>query len=229
MIGLVAGLFFISSGAVMANLYPVYIDLNNKKCLVIGGGKVAERKIDNLLYYGCLIRVVSPQVEENIERWADKELIELHKRDFEPQDLEDSFMVFVATDDNKINEQVSAMCRERGVMVNAVDDPPNCDFYVPSIVRRNSLVLAISTGGKSPAFARRIRSEIEEIITPEYGEFVDILGEQRELIKNHIKDIEMRKKIFEDLVYSDILDLLKAGEKERAREKVEKCMSYWLD
>ncbi len=229
MIGLASGLFFISPGAVMTNLYPVYIDLTNKKCLVIGGGKVAERKIDNLLEYGCLIRVVSPQVEKNIQIWADQNLIQLYRREFQEQDIADSFMVFVATDNNRINEKVSKMCRERGIMVNAVDDPPHCDFYIPSIVRRNSLVLAISTGGKSPAFARRLRSELEEIITPEYGEFVDILGEQRELIKDRIKDIEIRKKIFEELVYSDIIDLLKAGEKERAKEKVERCMSYWLD
>lgn len=213
----------------MMKLYPIYIDLKNKKCLVIGGGKVAERKIDNLLYYGASVMVVSPRVEENIRTWADKGLIELHGREFKPQDLEESFIVFVATDDEQINGRVSGLCRERGIMVNAVDDPPHCDFYVPSIVRRNSLVLAISTGGKSPAFARRLRNELEEIITPEYGEFVDMLGEQRELIKDHIEDIEIRKKIFEELVYSDILDLLKAGEKERAREKVKRCMSYWLD
>lgn len=213
----------------MMNLYPVYIDLTNKKCLVIGGGKVAERKIDHLLDYGCSIRVVSPQVERNIELWADQELIELYRREFQAHDIADNFMVFVATDNYQINEKVSKICRDRGIMVNAVDDPPNCDFYVPSILKRNSLVLAISTGGKSPAFARRLRGELEEIITPEYGEFVDILGEQRDVIKEHIKDIEIRKKIFEELVYSDILDLLKAGEKEKAKEKVEKCMSYWLD
>ncbi|KUG04700.1 siroheme synthase / precorrin-2 oxidase [hydrocarbon metagenome] len=213
----------------MTNLYPVYIDLTDKKCLVIGGGKVAERKICHLLDYGCSIMAVSPQAEKNIEQWADQELIEWYQREFQAQDIAGCFMVFVATDDYQINEKVSRMCRERGVMVNAVDDPPNCDFYVPSIVRRSSLALAISTGGKSPAFARRLRSELEEIITPAYGEFVDIMGEQRELIKDKVKDIEIRKKIFEELVYSDILDLLKAGEKEKAKEKVKRCMSYWLD
>ncbi len=213
----------------MANLYPVYIDLTDKKCLVIGGGKVAERKIYHLLDYGCSILVVSPQAENSIEKWAHRKFIQWYPREFQDQDITDCFMVFVATDDCQINEKVSRLCREKGIMVNAVDDPPNCDFYVPSIVRQNSLVLAISTGGKSPAFARRLRSELEQVITPAYGEFVDMLGEQRELVKGHIKDIEIRKKIFEELVYSDILDLLKVGEKEKAREKVKKCMSYWLD
>jgi len=213
----------------MANLFPVYLDLRKKKCLVIGGGKVAERKVDNLLEYGCKIRVISPQVEENIELWAAQGRIELFQRKFEEEDIEGIFIVFVATNDQRINKIVSDLCHERNILVNAVDDPPYCDFYVPSILRRNSLVLAISTQGKSPAFAGRLRRELEEIITAEYGEFVDMLGEQREYVKENIDDIEIRKQIFEKLAYSDILDLLKVGEKEKAREKVKQCMSCCWD
>lgn len=213
----------------MKNLYPVYVDLQDRKCLIIGGGKVAERKIEQLLDYDCSIKVVSLRTEEKIKHWADLGLIQLYQREFQALDLEHVFMAFVATDDNQVNASLSKICRERGILVNAVDDPPHCDFYVPSILKRNSLVLAISTGGKSPAFARRLRQELEELITPAYGEFTDILGEQRELIKERIEDIEVRKRIFEELVYSDILDLLKAGEKEKAREKVTQCMSYWLE
>ncbi len=213
----------------MKNLYPVYIDLQNRKCVIIGGGKVAERKIEQLLGYDCSIRVISLAVEDKIKVWADRGLIQLYQRELENSDLDDVFMVFVATDDQQVNAELSNQCRERGILVNAVDDPPHCDFYVPSILKRNSLVLAISTGGKSPAFARRLRRELEELITPAYGEFADILGEQRELVKEQIEDIAVRKQIFEELVYSDVLDLLKAGEKEKAREKVTQCMSYWLE
>ena len=106
---------------------------------------------------------------------------------------------------------------------------PNCDFYVPSIVRRGSLVLAISTEGKSPFFARRLREELENTISPAYGEFVEIMGDIREEIKEKVPDITVRKKIFESLVYSEVLDLLKAGEKDKARERIEACMSSWLD
>ncbi|MGI6422316.1 MAG: precorrin-2 dehydrogenase/sirohydrochlorin ferrochelatase family protein [Syntrophomonadaceae bacterium] len=213
----------------MKNLYPLYIDLKDRKCLIIGGGKVAERKIEQLLDYNCSIKVVSLGVEDKIKSWAHQGLIQLFQREFQLSDLKEVFLVFVATDNEQVNAELSKMCRERGILVNAVDDPPHCDFYVPSILKRNSLVLAISTGGKSPAFARRLRQELEEIITPAYGEFVDILGEQRELIKERIEDIAVRKQIFEELVYSDVLDLLKAGEKEKAREKVTQCMSYWLE
>ncbi|NLO20886.1 MAG: bifunctional precorrin-2 dehydrogenase/sirohydrochlorin ferrochelatase [Syntrophomonadaceae bacterium] len=213
----------------MKNLYPVYIDLNDRNCLIVGGGKVAERKIEQLLDYDCSIQVISLGIEDKIKYWAHQGLIQLYQREFTASDLEDVFMVFVATDNNQLNAELSKICRERGILVNAVDDPPHCDFYVPSILKRNSLVLAISTGGKSPAFARRLRRELEELITPAYGEFADILGEQRELIKERIEDIEVRKQIFEELVYSDVLDLLKAGEKEKAREKVTQCMSYWLE
>ena len=136
-------------------------------------------------------------------------------------------MVFVATNDMDTNRMVAKWCRERGILVNAVDDPPNCDFYVPAVVRRNSLVVAISTEGKSPMFARKLREQLEELIGEEYGEFVDFLGEQREPIKQAVRDIEERKKIFAALADSDILDLLKAGERERAKERMEQCMSSW--
>jgi precorrin-2 dehydrogenase/sirohydrochlorin ferrochelatase len=213
----------------MADLYPLFLDLKGKKCLVIGGGRVAERKVKTLLQYGGNVKVVSPVTENSIELWAEQGLIELEKREFAPTDLDDIFLVFIATNNPDLNGEVSRLCRENKILVNAVDDPPNCDFFVPAIIKRNSLVLAISTGGKSPAFARKLRQELEQMISSEYGEFVDLIGEQRDFIKERIASIEDRKKLFEELVNSDILDLLMAGEKERAREKVNKCISLWLD
>ncbi|HHV16853.1 MAG TPA: bifunctional precorrin-2 dehydrogenase/sirohydrochlorin ferrochelatase, partial [Gelria sp.] len=150
-------------------------------------------------------------------------------REIEVSDLDNVCMVFVATNNMDANRLVVNWCRERGILVNAVDDPPNCDFYVPAVVRRNSLVVAISTEGKSPMFARKLREQLEGFIGEEYGEFVDFLGEQREPIKQAVNDIEKRKRIFEALVDSDILDLLKAGERERAKERMEQCTSSWQD
>lgn len=213
----------------MSHLFPVYLKLDNRKCLVIGGGKVAERKIENLMEYGAQVTVVSPQVDNNIKVLAEHNDIIWHNRIFQEKDLRDIYMVFIATDDTNLNYEVAGLCRQKGILVNAVDDPSNCDFFVPSVIRRNSLAIAISTEGKSPLFARRLRQEMENIITPEYGEFVDILGEQRELVKKNIPDIEERKKVFESLVYSDILELLKMGENEKVREKIEQCMSLWSD
>ncbi len=113
--------------------------------------------------------------------------------------------------------------------MNAVDDPENCDFYVPSVIRRNSLVLAVSTEGKSPLYAQKLRRELENIVTEAHGKFVDLLGEQRGIIKEKITDINVRQEVFRSLVYSDILELLEAGEEEKARERIRECMSFWLD
>ena len=213
----------------MAHLFPVFLSLSGKKCLVVGGGRVAERKIADLLECEANINVISPTAGDSIQLWSNQGLISWQAREIEVSDLDNVFMVFVATNNMDANRLVVNWCRERGILVNAVDDPPNCDFYVPAVVRRNSLVVAISTEGKSPMFARKLREQLEGFIGEEYGEFVDFLGEQREPIKQAVNDIEKRKKIFEALVDSNILDLLKAGERERAKERMEQCMSSWQD
>ena len=205
----------------MAHLFPVFLSLSGKKCLVVGGGQVAERKVADLFDCEANIKVVSPEAEKNIQLWSNQGLISWQAREIQDNDLDDIFIVFVATNDRHINRKVADKCRQRGIMVNAVDDPPNCDFYVPAVVRRNSLVLAISTEGKSPMLARKLRERLEGIFGEEYGELVDFLGEQRDFIKQTVPDIEARKKVFQALVESDILDLLKAGEKERVKERME--------
>ena len=211
----------------MARYYPIFVNLEGKNCLIIGGGKVAERKAATLLDYKANIRIVSPQVGDTINKWSQENLLSWRKGEFRESDLKDIFMVFVATDNQKITEYVVQLCRSRGIMVNAVDDPPNCDFFVPSILRQQSLVIAISTEGKSPMFAKRLRKELEELITPAYGELVELLGEQRDFVKKNIHNICERGKLFEEMVYSDALELLKIGEKDKARERIKKCISSW--
>ncbi|HBQ27459.1 MAG TPA: siroheme synthase [Syntrophomonas sp.] len=213
----------------MAHLFPIFLSLSGKKCLVVGGGQVAERKIADLLECEANVNVISPTAGDLIRLWSNQGLINWQAREIIYSDLDNIFLAFVATNNMHTNQMVVNWCRERGIMVNAVDDPPNCDFYVPAVVRRNSLVVAISTEGKSPMFSRKLREQLEGIIGEEYGEFVDFLGEQRECIKQAVTDIKERKKIFEALADSDILDLLKAGERERAKERMEQCMSSWQD
>lgn len=140
-----------------------------------------------------------------------------------------AFLVFAATDDQFINREVAGLCKENGILVNAVDDPAYCDFYIPSTIRRNSLVLAISTEGKSPAYAKRMRQQLEEVITDSHGKFVDLLGEQREIIKQTVPDIRTRQAIFEALAKLDILDLIAEGKDEQIRERIEECMSLWRE
>jgi precorrin-2 dehydrogenase / sirohydrochlorin ferrochelatase len=209
----------------MAHFYPIFLNLAGRQCLVVGGGNVAERKVATLMEYGALVRLVSPEVSRSIAEWAAQNLIDWRQGFFQPQDLEGIFLVFIATSDAKINKNITGLCRAQGILVNAADDPPNCDFYVPSILRRNSLCLAISTEGKSPLLAAKLRQELENIIPEEYGEWVDILGALRNRVKKLDLGIEERKRIFDALVYSDMLDLLIEGGRDKVEERIEQCMS----
>lgn len=209
----------------MEHLYPIFINLADKMCLVVGGGKVAQRKIETLLEYRAQVLAVSPDVADRIKDWAERKLITWKSRLFEPSDLEDVFLVFIATGDSRTNKEIAALCRDRGIMVNAVDDPENCDFYVPAILRRDSLCIAVSTEGKSPLLAAKLRNELENMIPAEYGDWVEILGRLREEIKRSDLDISQRQQVFSDLVYSDILNLLIQGRKQEAEERITACMS----
>lgn len=209
----------------MGHLFPLFLDLNNKNCLVVGGGKVAERKVADLLDYGAVITVVSPELSPELVRFYKSGRIECRMRKFGNDDLEGVFLAIIATNDNKLNQAVAAECRAKSILVNTVDDPPNCDFFVPAVLRRGPLALAISTEGNSPMFARRLREELERNIGDEYGEFVEILGNLRPVIQERVSDISKRQEILETLVYSDILELLQAGEREKVRERIEQCMS----
>lgn len=210
-------------------LFPVFLDISGRNSIIIGGGIVAERKASDLLTCGAQVVVISPQVTPIIADWATQGRIVWLHREFQDEDLQHAFLVFLATNDSSVNRHAVSVCHEWGILVNAVDDPVNCDFYVPSVLRRQSLAVAISTGGKSPLFARKLREELEGIVTEPYGEFVELLGEQRTIIQNSIGDIRERRLVFEALTDWGILELLKAGEKEKARERIEQCMSCLRD
>ncbi len=213
----------------MAHLYPINMSLAGKLCLIVGGGKVAERKVASLLEYEPFLRLVSPQAEESIQQWASEGSLCWIPRDFEIADLDQVFMVFIATNNTNVNREIAGLCRTRGILVNAVDDPPNCDFFVPSVLRRDSLVVAISTEGKSPMYAARLRREMEAIITEEHGKFVDMLGQIRQEIKSSHLNIAQRKQILDKLVNSDILELIQAGLDEKVEERIKECMSSLRD
>lgn len=213
----------------MKHLFPICLNMQDKLCLVIGGGTVAERKIAALLEHGARVRVVSNAITAQIEKWERENLVKISLRDFKEDDLKGVFLVFIATNDRQVNNEISRLCRQKGILANVVDNPEQCEFFIPAVVRRNSLMIAVSTEGKSPAYARKLRHQLEEIITPAHGEFVDLLGEARVYLQSHVPDINKRKQIIESLVYSDILDLIQVGEKDKAKEKIRRCMSLWQD
>lgn len=163
--------------------YPVFLDIADKPVAVIGGGAVAEQKITGLLDAGAQVTVISPELNEQVEAWRQEGKLLHIKREYEPGDIEGYELVFVATDSRKENEKVWQEGRQRKIWVNAVDDIPNCDFIMPGVISKGDLTLAISTAGKSPAMARKVREDLEEFLMEDDAALLDLAGEIRAQIR----------------------------------------------
>ena len=163
----------------MTSLFPMFVKLPGRRCLVVGGGKVAEGKAESLLTSGAVIVVVAPEVTEKIASWSREQRLIWHARQFQPSDLDGSFLVIAATGVDAVNESVFREAGARGILCNAVDEPERCHFYYPAVVRRGRLQIAISTSGLSPALASRLRQELEEQFGPEYERWLEELGAMR--------------------------------------------------
>ena len=164
----------------VSGYYPVFLDLARRACLVVGGGAVAEGKVDGLLAAGARVTVMSPTVTARLQALAAAGRIRSLARAYCPGDLTGYHLAFVATDDPEVSAAVSAEGRERGVWVNAADEPARCDFILPSVIRRGRLVVAVSTGGASPAAARAIREELEAYLTTDHAMLVEVAADVRQ-------------------------------------------------
>jgi precorrin-2 dehydrogenase/sirohydrochlorin ferrochelatase len=172
--------------------------LQGRECLVVGAGKIAADKIKGLLAHGARVTVVSPRAVARIQAQARTGRIRWEKRVFRASDVESAFLVVSATNSADVNEEVYCACRERGVLCNAVDDPERCDFYYPAVVRRGPLQIAISTNGKSPALASRLRKEIEQQFGPEWAGWIEHIGRaRREVLEQQIPSQERRRKLLD--------------------------------
>lgn len=192
--------------------YPVFLDIKDRPCLVIGGGAVAQRKVLGLLSAGALVTVISPRAGKGIARLSIEGRITLQKRAFAPGSLKGFALCFAATDSIEVNEAVWREAVKLGVPVNAVDDPAHCSFIVPSVVDRGALTIAISTSGKSPALSRSIREKLENTIGTEYETLVEILGAvRRKLLKTGLNR-DKKESIIRDLVKSPLPGLIRAGD-----------------
>jgi precorrin-2 dehydrogenase/sirohydrochlorin ferrochelatase len=197
--------------------YPVtLVGLERARCVVVGGGQVAARKVAGLCQAGARPVVISPAVGEALRCQAEAGEIELIPRSYQAGDLLDARLVIAATDDPGTNEAVWQEALARGLLVNVVDDPLHCNFYVPATVRRGALSLSISTGGTSPALARRIRQDLEEDYGAVYERYLALLGGLRPLIQETVSDGARRKALWEELLDFQILDLLRSGAHEAA-------------
>jgi precorrin-2 dehydrogenase/sirohydrochlorin ferrochelatase len=193
----------------MSRFYPILIDLSGKRALVVGGGKVAQRKIETLLEHRACVQVVARELTAALEELRSAEKIEFLGEEFSEALLEGTFLVFAATDDASFNRRVSQAAQQRGLLVNAVDQPADCNFIVPSVLSRGDLLVAVSTSGKSPAFARKVRVELERHFGEEYGFFLNLMGNLRKEILCLGLSQEENKRAFEALVYSDLLGAIR--------------------
>lgn len=184
-------------------LFPVFIKLAGRACVVVGAGSVAESKIASLLESGAQVTVIAPNALDEIKRLSASRRIRWIPRKFVAADLDRAFLVVAATSDPNVNRAVFREASERGVLCNSVDDPPNCHFYFPAVVRRGPLQIAISTSGESPALAQRIRREIEDSLDASFGDWVDEIGERRREIIAALPSSDNRKRILHRLAHSE--------------------------
>jgi precorrin-2 dehydrogenase len=161
------------------SLFPAFLKLQGRRCLVVGAGPIAEQKIESLLHAGAKIRVVAPVATARVQSWARLKKIRWQRRKFRPADLTGALVVIAATSSRPLHAKIYKQARRRSVLCNAVDDPDNCDFYYGAIVRRGDLQIAISTAGHSPALAQRLRKKLEKEIGVEYERWVTTLGATR--------------------------------------------------
>jgi precorrin-2 dehydrogenase/sirohydrochlorin ferrochelatase len=208
----------------MSRFYPILVDLQGKRALVVGGGKVAQRKIETLLEHGASVQVVARELTATLEELRNHEEIDFLGDEFSEVFLEGAFLVFAATDDASLNRRVSQAAQQRGLLVNAVDQPADCNFIVPSVLSRGDLLIAVSTSGKSPAFARKVRIELERYFGEEYGFFLNLMGNLRKEILRLGLSQEENKSAFEELVYSDLLQTIRRKEWVAASQIIEKVL-----
>jgi len=163
-------------------LFPAFLKLAGRRCLVVGAGRIAGDKIQGLLRSEAEVRVVAPAAIPRIRAWARARKIRWNARRFRAADLQDTFLVVAATSSPALDAQIYDQARRRGVLCNVVDDPEHCDFYYGSVVRRGPLQIAISTGGHSPALAQRLRKRLEKEFGAEYEEWLEAIGEIRKVL-----------------------------------------------
>jgi precorrin-2 dehydrogenase/sirohydrochlorin ferrochelatase len=200
-----------------AALFPVFLKLDRRPCLVVGGGSIGESKVQSLLAAGARVTVVSPAVTEILRQQALEKLITWHSREFFSADLDGVFVVIAATSDQGVNELVYQEAERRGILCNAVDEPPRCHFYFPAVVRRGALQIAISTAGLSPALAQRLRKELEDQFGPEYEEWLQWLGRVRATVMQKGMALEARKRLLHRLASRETFDRIRQNRDAKQR------------
>jgi precorrin-2 dehydrogenase/sirohydrochlorin ferrochelatase len=200
--------------------YPVNLSIRNRRCLVVGGGAVGTRKAHGLLECGARVTIVSPEVSDQITGLAREGKIRLALRPYRESDLEDVFLVIGATDDEVLNRQVHRHAEKRGLLCNIADRPEICNFILPSVVRRGALTISISTSGRSPAMAKKLRKEVELQFGEEYNVSLQLMGAIRKKLLSQAHAPEAHKPLFESLLNAGLIELVR----ENRREEIDRLL-----
>jgi siroheme synthase-like protein len=196
--------------------YPVFLEMKERRCLVIGGGAVAERKVAALVQAGARVMVIAPELTANLAEWSRQQNINAVTRSYRAGDLAGYEMVFVATDDPQVNAAVYAEGKSRGVWVNAADDPAHCDFILPSVLRRGALTVAVSTGATSPALARMVREDLESYFGRDYEVVAELTAEVREELRT--RGIAPRYEKWRQALTGELRQWVARGERRQAKD-----------
>jgi precorrin-2 dehydrogenase / sirohydrochlorin ferrochelatase len=204
--------------------YPIFVNIQGKKCVVVGGGHVAFRKVRMLLDSGADVTVISPTLHPDLAPLVEKKAIHLIQRNYRPGDLKGAILVIAATDVKKTNRRVAEDAKKAGRLVNVVDDAGPSDFIIPSFFRRENLIIAVSTEGVSPALARKIRTKLEESIGEEYASLLALIGEVRSTLKD--KGLKMDAEGWQQALDCDaLIPLVKSGNLKKAKTILLKKLS----
>lgn len=198
--------------------YPVNLDIKGRHCLVVGGGAVASRKAKTLAECEAVVTAVSPEFSDVLKNLAQNPAVTLINRPYQTQDLDGKFLVIGATNDEQLNRRVNADAEARNMLCNIADVPDICNFILPSVIRRGDLCIAISTSGKSPAFAKRLRKELEKTFGDEYAVFLALMGEIRKKLLSEEHAPEAHKPIFEKLIDHDLVAMIRKNETKRINQ-----------
>ncbi len=207
-------------------LYPVNLKVDGRPCTVIGGGRVALRKVESLLECGAGVKLVSPFIDEGFEALHGR--FEHVARPYRWGDLEGSFLVIAATDDDTTNRAVEEEAHARHLLLNVVDKPEQCNFFVPATIRRGELMLTMSTGGELPALAKRLRLQLEEEFPQEWSQALVLLGKARRRVLAQFTDERRKQECLGELAGLDLAGVLKAGGDIAAQAEIDRCISRYL-
>ena len=202
----------------MPAYYPVFINVSDRRCVVIGGGNIGEEKVHRLLDCGAAVVVISPEVNDGVRNLAGEAKITWHKREYRTGDLEGAFIAIAATDDNTVNRSISSEAEERNVLLNVVDVTHLCTFIAPSVTRRGEVTIAVSTGGASPALARKFREELTDSRILEYADLAPLLSEARGELKRTGETVEPSH--WQRCIDESLLGMVQAGRTEEARAEL---------